>query len=134
MALPKAKPQYMINRETNEVYPYRQKLIDERPEFTPFYDAPPPVDRTTGLCVLRDKPDPLVAVEEGKKKTAEQADAEMRIKLLADAMGKMVKMDFATNNGMPVLSKLEKVVGFLPTQEERKLAFDEYTKVKEASE
>ena len=133
MAQPKSNPKYVINRETNEVYPYRAKLL-ERSEFAPFYDTPPPIDRTTGLCILRDKPDPLLAAVEEKKKTAAEADAEMRIKMLVDAMGTLSKMDFATSNGMPVLSKLEKVVSFPPTQEERKLAFDEFTKLKEASE
>ena len=134
MALAKAKPKYMINRETNEVYPYRDKLIQERSDFAPFYDAPPPIDRTTGLCIVRDKPDPLIAVEDEKKKTAAQAEGDERIKYLVDAMEKMVKMDFATNNGMPVLTKLEKAVGFLPTKEERELAFAEYKTKKEASE
>ena len=130
MAVTKAR--YVINRETGEVYPFRARLL-ERAEFAPFYDDPPPIDRTTGLCIQRDKPDPLLAAVEEKKKTAEQADSDMRVKMLVAAMQGMVKMDFATNNGMPTLTRLEKAVSFPPSKEEREVAFAEYQKLKEAA-
>lgn len=127
-----SKPKYVINRETQEVYPYRDRLL-ERPEFAPFYDAPPPIDRATGLCIVREKPDPLISAVDDRKKTAAQADAEMRHKMLVDCMMKLPKGDFVTANDMPKLTVLEKAVGFAPTKEERELAFAEYKKAKEAS-
>lgn len=126
------KARYVINRETNAIYPFKQRYL-ERPEFAPFYDDPPPVDRATGQCVLRDKPDPLMSVETEKKKQNETVEEDAKHKALVECMLGMQKMAFATASGKPNLNVLERAVSFPVDKPMRDKAFAEYRAIKEAS-
>lgn len=121
------KTKWMLHPVTNMVMAYNEQLVKEN-GYRPYNGPLPVIDKELGFRVMHDDVEFEVeqdTVEREKSEKAQIVFDKHKAKIF-EAMKEMKPVEFLTANGMPKLKNIEKSVGFLPTLDERKAAFEMY--------
>lgn len=119
---------WMLHPVTNMVMAFNEQLVRED-GYRPYNGPLPVIDPELGFRVMHDDVEfetEQSTVEREKTEKAQAVFNKHKVKIFEALCNEMRPIDFVTANGMPKLKTIEKIVGFMPSLDERKAAFEMY--------